>query len=199
MNKAAALLFILTFLTGCLGGYPLGMSEKEWLQLTPEQRIEARAKQSALDEIRQARLAEAARIEQERIDRLYAEAGPGDVLQCALEGGEVHFHTELGQPKPMAFRIARGEKKYIVLEQLGGIDRLQLWAEFDKNGLELNFCPSARDASFHSQCAMFVAIARDFAKGKSWRLDIKNIISGAALRCGFPVGKERRDKALPST
>lgn len=55
----------LLFVVGC-ARYPLGMSEAEWQQLTPQQQLEARQQQSLLDEKRAARN-EAARLERERI------------------------------------------------------------------------------------------------------------------------------------
>lgn len=61
-------LLIMSLLVGCIARYPLGMTEEQWLTLTPEQQHEARMKQAEIDEARRkAREAEQARkAEEER-------------------------------------------------------------------------------------------------------------------------------------
>lgn len=68
-----ALASLLTILWGCVGLYPLGMSEAEWNRLSPQQQLEARERQAEIDERRRReRIAQQERKEREEKERRQA-------------------------------------------------------------------------------------------------------------------------------
>ena len=198
MIRYGFILALALVLAGCLGrGYPMGMSEAEWKYLTPIQRAEARTEQAKLDAEEDARRAAAEQRERDRIEKLYAEARPGDVIQCIIEGGAVRFGKKFGKSKPLGFRLARGEDKYLEIEPATGYGDRQLWAGFSLDGLGLDICPYNPGSYGRSECESFVAIGRQLARGKDWPLEMEDLIKGAKLTCGLPLGHEPRP-SLPS-
>ncbi|MEQ9814159.1 MAG: hypothetical protein RLO50_15375 [Azospirillaceae bacterium] len=81
------LLAMLALAAAC-ARYPLGMSEEEWLRLTPQQQHEARLADAELrraQAAQRAREAEAAALaERNRLIDLYQRAGYGDILWCEI-------------------------------------------------------------------------------------------------------------------
>lgn len=189
---------LLFTLAACQHYYPMGMNEHEWSNLTPVERAEMRVQQSILDAAEDAARAEREAKEQARIDKLYADAKPGDVIQCVIEGGFGLFGEDALPYRPLAFRLARGENRYVeVQENPNSYNRHDVWVSFRRDGLALDVCP-VRSTGHTTDCFSAVAIAQDLAKGKSWQLDMETKFYGATLRCGLPLGQEPSDIAQPS-
>lgn len=87
-------------LTACIS-YPLGMSEAQWLALTPEQQYDAQLKQAELDRQREARrLAEqqareqALKEQQAQLELARENAKYGERVQCVLQNSELYFNKK---------------------------------------------------------------------------------------------------------
>jgi len=186
-------------LAACVPSYPMGLSKAEWQDLSPTERAGLRAQQTALNAARDAALAEEEARETARVDQLYAEAKPGDVVQCAIEGGRAVFGKQIGPYRPLAFRLARGEQKYVsVTDATNGYAQRDLWVQFRLNGLMVDLCPMNPRSYMGNQCFTGTAISRDLATGKTWPLTIPNRFQAATLRCGLPIGKDVPAAGKPS-
>lgn len=198
IRTLVASLLLLT-LTACQHYFPMGMNEAEWEDLTPLARAEMRAQQSVLDAAEDAARAQREAEEQARIDKLYASAVPGDVVQCVIDGGMAIFGDQTLAYRPFAFRLARGEEKYVeIQEELNNYNRRDVWVGFSRDGLAIDICPGNPGSYLSTSCFTAVAIAQDLARGKSWALDMENKFLGATLRCGFPYGQEPAISTQPS-
>jgi len=171
-------------LAGCLG-YPLNMTQGEWLDLTPEQRVEARAEQSRINAERDADLARQEAAEQKRVANLHANGQRGDIVQCVIEGGTIEVGGKALAHEPLAFALARGERRYVTIESASGTR--EIWATFRRDGLKISFCPYNPGYTLHSGCLSVAAVSRDLAKGRSWPFAIESIVEGATLRCALPL------------
>lgn len=106
----------------------MGYSKDEWVLLSPEQQMEARQKQAAVDAEnrrvqaeqdaarRQADADAAARHESD-IDHRYYHARYGDVVSVNIEGGTMRFDGKDRKYDPVAFDLVRGEAKEIHIER----------------------------------------------------------------------------------
>lgn len=120
----AILMFAILLLAGC-AHYPLGMPEEEWHRLTPQQQLDARKEQAALD-LERYRVRETARIEEAVIN---ADKARLRHEQDIAEGMVSHFG-------PVCFggsRCPNGKSKGHVYT-LGGfvfVDKIELTAHDD--------------------------------------------------------------------
>ncbi len=120
-------LFVLGMILLCLSGcvqYPLGLSQQQWQSLPPEKQAEYQAKQYQIDKDRQQQAeqarqqrsqqaATAARMEQERINALYANARYGDIVNVIVRGGAMKWNNETYPCEPLSFDLVRGETKEV--------------------------------------------------------------------------------------
>ncbi|MGL6355733.1 hypothetical protein ACSZMT_18810 [Aeromonas veronii] len=93
-------------LTAC-ASYPLGMSEAQWLALSPEQQYDAQLKQAELDRQREARrLAEqqareqALKEQQAQLELARENAKYGERVQCVLQNSELYFNKNGERASP---------------------------------------------------------------------------------------------------
>lgn len=165
-------------LTGCLNSYPLGMSEEEWVRLSPDQQFQARSQQARIDEQkrmeREAR-AEAERLRQtmeeqayqDRIDHSYRDARYGDVIQCVLEQSVIDFKPGWRDGEPVGFTLVRGEGKLIDIYSARDQKTTSLWVGLDDNGMTLRLCrkePTGHSRS-NTSCVDIVATTHQYRRG----------------------------------
>ncbi|WP_417830925.1 hypothetical protein [Terasakiella sp.] len=168
----------LLLLTGCLNSYPLGMSEEEWMRLSPDQQFQARSQQAEIDEQkrmeREAR-AEAERLRQtmeeqayqDRIDHNYRHARYGDVIQCVLEQSVIDFKPGWRDGEPVGFTLVRGEGKLIDIHSARDQKTTSLWVGLDDNGMTLRLCrkePTGHMGN-NKSCTDIVGTTRQYHRG----------------------------------
>ncbi len=139
-------LFLVLFFEGCATKYPLGLKEEQWQALSPQQQAEYTTKQYQMDEERRKRqeeygrqrerdVAEAIRLEKERILQLYRNARYGDVIQVNISGGSIVFVGERKGYEPLSFDLVRGERKRISFYHHDKQITYQtdIWVAYDNN------------------------------------------------------------------
>jgi hypothetical protein len=164
-TKLVCLFLALITLAGCQN--PMGLSKTQWEALTPEQQAEYRRQQTVIDEQRrqeraaaaarqqaidaeraarqQAEEAERARLEQMRIEALYAHARTGDIVTVTIEGGLIDFGKHAAY-EPLRFDIVRGERKLIEISKQGNSHVKQLVpVRLSEDGQTFFFDENARD------------------------------------------------------
>lgn len=195
MLAVAALL-----IQACGPSYPLGMSEAEWSALSPEQQLEARQQQTAINierraeherqqqEMERQRAAEE-QAERERIERIIAQRVPGSIIDCAIERGEVRYRV-LGawlQPVPVAFTLIRGEGQKVELTspQKHGrpTETLNLWVRYDISGHQLAFCPIIGVETNHPSCDRAAVLGSDVEASFTRPFNIPRFIRNGHIRC----------------
>jgi hypothetical protein len=132
--KHLALPLLALAIAGCAHRYPMGLSEAQWSALSPQEQAKYQAEQYALDEQnRQAARAErAAReqakrdeiaAEQARVAQLYEQARYGDIVRVTIHSGHLDIHGRSRPAQPVAFEIAKGERKLVTLTQAGQVNQ----------------------------------------------------------------------------
>ena len=152
---------------------PLGMSDKEWSRLTPEQQIQARMKQADINTANAERRAAARRHraelaaeERRRVERIYASARYGEIVECVVEGGSADFHPGWRRYDPAPFTLVRGETKFVPLRE-SGKHRRKFWTRLSGDGLEVSVCSRQGKGSGSRYCATISARSDDFSFGVS--------------------------------
>lgn len=103
---------IVALLLSACASYPLGMSEAQWLALTPEQQYDAQIKQAELDRQREARrLAEqqareqALKEQQAQLALARNNANYGERVQCVLQNSELYINKKWRASEPLALDL----------------------------------------------------------------------------------------------
>ena len=113
----------LLFCCGCVN-YPMGLNQQQWNSLTPAQQADLQAKQYQVDEgrrqqaeairlQREQQAIDAARLEKERVDALYANARYGDIVTVTVQGGYLSYAGKRYPYEPAAFDLIKGETKKV--------------------------------------------------------------------------------------
>ena len=196
MTRPTLSILVSFFVALCASGctfYPLGMTENEWLTLTPQQHLDARYRQAEIDREKAVRRAEEqrrreaeerriARARQRRVDRLYAENRHGDVLRCTIEGGVIDFKPGWRRLAPVSFIAARGEQGYVRFRQLNGGKQKNVWIEYSDDGRELKICHD-KD---HYECGHIGGSQRAFAQGVFLSpANFEGLMNGNQINCGY--------------
>jgi hypothetical protein len=187
MRRFAILIPFYFALAGCLG-YPLGMTEHEWRQISPTERADARRQQAEIDDARDARRARKELAERRRLEALYRDAPHGSLLQCVIEDGTMQVQRKSVAYEALGFSIVRGETKRLKLASPDASYDMRVALSLD--GQKLNLCD---DIAY--RCQSVVAIGRDFEAGKRWTVDVGRLLKGATLRCAYP---SKGPKSRPS-
>lgn len=191
-----AALAVLLPLAACTS-YPLGMSEAEWLALSPAQQLEARQTQAELD-AQDARRRAAERAEAER--RAQAEeqerqrtwtalrhnARYGDIVQCVVSG-TADFRPGWRPIDRAGVSLVRGEVGQITLSEHAGRRSKPLWAAFSQDGMTVTLCrydPLERGYHQGKDCTRAVGTALDYQTGLTQPIDLPEILRGS-LHCTY--------------
>ncbi|ELL1563293.1 TPA: hypothetical protein PX804_001238 [Vibrio cholerae] len=109
---------VYALLLSACASYPLGMSEAQWLALTPEQQYDAQLKQAELDRQREARrLAEqqareqALKEQQAQLELVRENAKYGERVQCVLQNSELYFNKNGVQASPWRSISCRSNRR----------------------------------------------------------------------------------------
>lgn len=202
-------------LAACGPSYPLGMSEAEWSALTPEQQLDARERQMAIDierraererrqqELERQRAAEE-QAERERIERIIAQRVPGSIIDCAIERGEVRYDM-LGawlQPVPVAFTLIRGEGQKVDLaspQKHGRPTEIRgIWVRYDISGHQLAFCPIIGVETDHPSCDRAAVLSSDTESSFTRQFNLPKFIRGGQIRCENAVPRDARQQIIIS-
>ncbi|QKI89899.1 hypothetical protein [Thiomicrorhabdus xiamenensis] len=127
LSRLALLTLFSVLLSACASSNPLGMSDEQWQQLTPDERKELllreqqiRAERSKAQQIanNQARELELQRQieEQKRLDKLYAAPQNGNVIRVNIMGGSFQRDKQHYKIMPQSYTLARGERYEIDIE-----------------------------------------------------------------------------------
>jgi hypothetical protein len=185
-------------LGACQQSYPLGMSEAEWLRLTPEQQLAARSQQAEINRANAERYAQTQAAERERQailqaeelarrEAIYQEARYGDILECVVEGGIADFHPGWRGYSPAPFTLARGEDKYVPLSD-GSSRPGRFWAGYSQDGREVSICHRDPNGRRAGGCATVHGMFRDFAAGIRRQFTAPDVFQNANLMCSFRPG-----------
>lgn len=185
-------------LAACGPVYPLGMSEAQWQQLTPEQQMQASYKQSEIDKERalQRQIAEAERKrreererarEEQRIRDLYRDHAYGTILECRLDDGQADFHPGWRKIAPTVFKVALAEEKQVTIRDDIGKRRSSVWAHFSRDGRVFTLCPWQSSDRGSRDCMQYRAKGQEFANGISQRIDMSDRLR-ARIQCSFAQG-----------
>lgn len=181
----------LMLLSGC-ASYPLGMSEQEWQALTPQQQLDAREKQSELDQKAAERRAAEARLEAEREAQQQAElaqrkanAAYGERVQCVLQNAEYKEGKSWYALEPVGFDLVVGEIQPLSLVHIKN-KRTQYtrtaYAGF--NGQTVSICRYQSANSHSADCVRMVGTTLDYQRGLTRTLASRDYVRGT-LRCGL--------------
>jgi|GEM_PF-2867707 len=178
-------LVVIVALAAACTRYPLGMSEEEWLRLTPEQQHEARladAELRAAQAAQRAREAEAAALaERNRLIDLYQRAGHGDILWCELAsapGNERQYFD------PDGVTLVSGESRRVgVSGSRFAFSDTGVWLTLDRFGT-VELCEEdAFDAEPGFPCDRLSLGLSAFRDARSLVIDSVDPLRGGTLAC----------------
>ena len=178
---------LLLLVSGC-ASYPLGMTEEQWLALSPQHQFEARLKQAELDQLRDERLAaehkarqEEARLQQAQLEMARQQAVYGERVQCVLDKAELRLLKKWRPLQPLAIDVVAGQAPHKVdfVTRDGRYSQGQ-YVSFD--GQTLTIC--RQQDSRRQDCGALVATFNDYHRGIQQRLELEKSWFGD-LRCQF--------------
>ena len=169
-------------LIGC-AQYPLGMSEDEFLALTPDQQLAARQQQAELDALAARERIARQEAEARRIEALYAQAGPTDVVQCVLEDGEIAFWGNFKGYQPTGFTLVRTEQRAVPVHS--GYGSRELYAGLSADGQTLSICDDDWSFPHGHRCGQAAFLNRDLVTGIRQPFAVTDTVDGATLRCAY--------------
>ncbi|CAM3851404.1 hypothetical protein [Rheinheimera salexigens] len=186
IQKIVILLVALSFIfvTGCASN-PLGMSDDEWVLLTPTQQFEARKIQDARDEAARVRRAEQKAqevAEQVQLVELRRTAPLGDVVQCTITNALGHFAKNEWHPaQPISIEMHRSESARKLSLQRQNHSNLSSILHMGFDGLNVKVCRwQNRD------CNVLAATEAQFRHGISTKINVKQAVEGT-LFCSYPL------------
>ncbi|TVP88206.1 MAG: hypothetical protein EA348_11290 [Pseudomonadaceae bacterium] len=169
-----------------MSSYPLGLSEEEWVRLSPEQQLDARSRQAEIDQAERARRAEAARLaaEQQRLEQQAREerlrnAAPGDLVQCVLDDAEGYFAGDWRTASPVGFSLVLGYREVIAVAEQDRSSR-QVLAHASFDGAQIELCRPHRN-----ECARLAATQNQLQRGVSRHVQLDRVLRGR-LYCDMP-------------
>ena len=200
-GRASWLLLILVviILAACAPRHPLGIDDKDWQTLSPQQRLDALEQQAQLDlaqeqrRIAEARQREAQARQQEaeaarqraELEKLRCEARYGDRIQCVLDQAEVYRSRRWEPIESLAFDLVRHvELTTAMIEQRHRQQRTigTVYALFD--GQTVSLCDRQGADSGRRQCLRLVGVFEDYRRGIRQQLVAPEFLRGE-LRCSL--------------
>lgn len=109
----------LSILAGCISFHPLGMTDSEWNDLTPQQKMEAREKQAQLNKQKKQAKIDKETAAQAASAKRYETARYGDIITVVIKGGTMDINGKRREYEPIIFDIVRGESKPIDIIRKG--------------------------------------------------------------------------------
>ncbi|WP_052063732.1 hypothetical protein [Nitrincola sp. A-D6] len=184
--KRVCLVLLLGGLSACAAHYPLGIPEEQWVLLTPQQQLDARSQQVALNQASQARReAEARAREAEAIkaaaelDQRRRDAGYGERVQCILESAEGYIRGRWEPVRPLAMDLVSGYPVEITLSDTRNRYQQDLYAGFDGQVVRLCRSPRALQWSANSECIEMAATRQQLQRGVSRHLEQEHFLRGS--------------------
>ncbi|HGF7509081.1 hypothetical protein ABUS74_06595 [Vibrio cholerae] len=163
---------VYALLLSACASYPLGMSEAQWLALTPEQQYDAQLKQAELDRQREARLLaeQQAQLELARENAKY-----GERVQCVLQNSELYFNKKWRASEPLALDLLANQPAQAVKQSTAdGRYGFTLYAQFD--GQTLSLC--RHENSRRQECALMLGTFNDYHRGMRQTIQQDNWLRG---------------------
>jgi len=165
------LVFCALFLGGC-ESFPMGMSEREWNALTPQQQAEYRTRQTEMDradslrrererEAREQQERLAAERERQRVADLRRHARPGDLVVVTVHGGMLAFYGKRHEFEPASFDLVRGERRKVQFRRRGHHETTEVEVALSADGRTFYFdYPSRR---------RYVLVDRNWSRGEEYQ------------------------------
>jgi hypothetical protein len=189
--RSMVAMFLFFWLAAC-STYPLGMSEAEWLELTPEQRLQVREKQLEHDRLNeQRRLAEAAARREEarqqaaELETRRQQARYGERLQCVLQPAEAWLNRKWREIEPLAFDLLVGHEQALPLQDAdrrGVRYSSRAFARFD--GQQLMLCQQPHEPRQRGRCLRELGTFNDYRRGIQREVEVDQFLRGR-LRCSL--------------
>lgn len=227
-NRSSLFATATVLLTGCLTTYPLGMSEEEWLRLTPDQQYEARQEQAQRDhEYRQRRIEvgldqaeadlaaaqrelaaskeERRRLEDElRREQDYNRRNRRGIrpLECIIYDGTYDFYPGWRHYDPIRFEIQPAETRDLTVHKKSSHMTGPMWVWFEPNGERLTFCerePYSMDNDGLKRCTEIRGSYREFEDGINRSFYIRDRMRDATISCAFSLYDARNTTPHNST
>jgi predicted small lipoprotein YifL len=175
--KRVLLVLLLGSLSACAARYPLGIPEEQWVLLTPQQQLDARSQQAALDQASQARREAEARAreaeaikEAAELDQRRRDAGYGERVQCILESAEGYIRGRWEPVRPLAMDLVSGYPIELTLSDTRNRYQQSMYAGFD--GQVVRLCRSTNN------CVEMAATRQQLQRGISQYLEQDRLLRG---------------------
>ncbi len=186
--RALCLLAVLV-LAACVQ-YPLGMTEDEWLLLTPEQQQEARLADAELRRAQALQAAaeaeERALAERNRLIDAYRNARPGDIAYCDIDPPEGGYGRVLVQPSSVT--LVKGEQRRLQVLIESPRRTEYVWLSRDGGG-RVELCNSTASGNGPvGACDSIWQIDMNFGQTGSTRINWTTPLSGGLLSCSTVGG-----------
>jgi len=207
MNSSTFSRFALTAcallaLSGCMKSNPMGFSDNEWASLSPEQKYEARMKQSKIDERKRQERAEAKALEKENerqrkemIAMRYQNAKHGDIVQCVMNKTVIDYSKGWKDADKLGFTLVRGEFKELKSWSKDKRHSVTLYADMSDDGMNINFCRFKSTSVYQQRkyCQGITATTKQLESGMSQRFDIPKYMRGT-LYCSVKPMHIQKDE-----
>lgn len=196
---------MLVLLLACGPRNPLGIPDDQWAMMTPEQQFEARSRQADLDQARDERRAEEARLRAAEAEAKKAEleamrqnAPYGDRVQCVLEGGQAYLNRSWHPVSALGLDLVRGYEEAFSMEVASGrYSRMPIEGHALYDGQTITLCRFPREDTYRPEdCARLVGTRRELQRGLSANVTASEFIRGR-LRCDLPPSGELRRIVIP--
>lgn len=180
----AILMVVIALMVGCANN-PLGISDDEWVLLSPEQQFEAHKLQDERDEVARVRRAQQQAEEaaaQAELINLRRNAPMGDVVQCSITQAKGYFAKgEWFGVQPVSVEMHRSEsdRKVSLVREDKPNSNIDVQLGFD--GLNVKVC-----RSYDRDCNVLAGTEAQFARGITRRINIDRTVEGV-LFCSFPL------------
>lgn len=177
------MVLLLSVVAGCGARYPLNIPEEQWLLMTPQQQLDARTQQAALDQAAHERraaearareaeaLKQAAELEERRRNALY-----GERVQCVLDPAEAYLRGRWDRVRPLAMDLVIGFDEDLDLRDLSGRSAGRLRVGFD--GQVVSLCSATSSTQFSRDCAQMFTTRQQLQRGVSQSVEQDKLIRG---------------------
>ena len=171
--------------TACGTRYPLDIPEEQWVLMSPQQQLDARTQQAALDKaahergVAEARAREAEALkEAAELDQRRRNAEYGERVQCILDPAEVYVRGRWETARPVALDLVSGFADEIETVDSRGRYAQSFYASFD--GQVVRMCRSVNAIQRRSagECAEMIATRQQYERGITRQIEQDRLIRG---------------------